>query len=84
MPEPRKIPPVSSNVLGKVFPNAFLSPRWDPVFSDGLTWRYLKANVRIWLSAWGFDANQAKRVFLIADSRGGSHLFESLFHYSLQ
>ena len=65
----------------KLLPHASLSPRFDPVFNDGPSLRQFRANWSAWRAFRGFRPERAVHVGVIADSRGGSHLVQSQFHY---
>jgi len=68
-------------LLWKLFPHAYISPRFDPLFTDGITHRYLLKNYYAWKMFSAFDPKQALHVGVFSDARGGSHLVESQFHY---
>lgn len=65
----------------KLLPHGSLSPRFDPLFTDGPSRRQIRANWSAWRDFRGFRPDRAVHVGVIADSRGGSHLVQSQFHY---
>lgn len=70
-----------TRVTGCLFPNTLLTPRYDPVFNDGLSLDWLKANWKAWRSFRVFDPDLTSKVGVFSYSRGGSHLFSTQFHY---
>ena len=60
---------------------AWLSPRFDPVFQDGISLSWLKMNYEAYRRFHGVRLPQLTHVAMFAFSRGGSHLIESQFHF---
>ena len=67
--------------LGRLLPNASLTPRFDPFFSDGLNRRLVGENWSAFITFRGFQPDKVAHVGVIADSRGGSHLVCAQFHF---
>lgn len=65
----------------KLLPHGNLTPRFDPLFTDGPNRRQIQANWSAWREFRGFRADRIVHVGVIADSRGGSHIVQSQFHY---
>ena len=63
------------------FPHSNLSPRFDPLFTDGLSRRQIQTNWFARTKFRNFRPHRVAHVGVIADSRGGSHLLQSRFHY---
>ena len=70
-----------TDVLCRLFPNGHLSPRFDPLFADGLTREWLEANRAAWRATCGLGRRDVAHVGVFSSSHGGSHVFTTQFHF---
>jgi hypothetical protein len=68
-------------LAARILPGAYLSPRYDPLFEDGMSWRYLQKNFQAWRRFLAFDPEDIVHVGVFSGARSGSHLFISQFHF---